>query len=98
MQGKVSARRVRMQADRTFVPGELGLTPMYASRRVSLSPDDRLALWVSGGAAMLFLLACLNVAGLLWTHALERSREIAVCDCSSARAGPVFWRSFWPST
>jgi putative ABC transport system permease protein len=78
VQGQVSARGVRMQADRTVVPGELGLTPMYASRRVSLSPDDRLALWVSGGAAMLFLLACLNVAGLLWTHALERSREIAV--------------------
>ena len=78
VQGQVSARRVRMRADRGVAPGEVGLTPMYASRRVSLSPDDRLALWVSGGAAMLFLLACLNVAGLLWTHALERSREIAV--------------------
>ena len=77
VQGQVSARGLRMQ-DRTVVPGELALTPMYASRRVSLSPDDRLALWVSGGAAMLFLLACLNVTGLLWTHALERSREIAV--------------------
>jgi putative ABC transport system permease protein len=78
VQGQVSARGVRRQADGTVVRGELGLTPMYASRRVSLSPDDRVALWVSGGAAMLFLLACLNVAGLLWTQAFERSREIAV--------------------
>jgi putative ABC transport system permease protein len=78
VQSQVSARGLRMRADRTLVPGDLRMTPVYASRRVSLSSDDRLALWVSGGAAMLFLLACLNVAGLLWTHALERSREIAV--------------------
>jgi putative ABC transport system permease protein len=78
VQGQVSARGLRMQADRTLVPRELVLTPMYASRRVSLSPDHRLALWLSGGAVMLLLLACLNVAGLLWTHALERSREITV--------------------
>jgi putative ABC transport system permease protein len=56
----------------------LELTSVYASRRLSLSSDSRLALWLAGGAAMLFLLACVNVAGLLWSQALDRGREIAI--------------------
>lgn len=89
-EAQVSARAVRRQADRSVAPGSLALVPIYASRRVSLSSDDRLALWLAGGAAMLFLLACVNVAGLLWTHTLERSREIAVRLQLGASRGRVF--------
>lgn len=90
VQGQVPARTMRPQSDRTLAPGSIALTRMYASRRISLSADDRLALWLAGGAAMLFLLACVNVAGLLWTHTLERGREIAVRLQLGASRGRVF--------
>jgi putative ABC transport system permease protein len=64
--------------DGRVAEGSFELRPLYASRRLSLSHDSRLALWLAGGAAVLLLLACANVAGLLWTHTLDRGREIAV--------------------
>jgi putative ABC transport system permease protein len=70
--------RPKRLVDRELVDGSFELRPIYASRRLSLSEDSRLALWLAGGAAMLFLLACANVAGLLWTHTLDRGREMAV--------------------
>jgi predicted permease len=78
VESEVEGRGKRLAADRTLVDMPLELAPVYASRRLSLSSDGRLALWLAGGAAVLFLLACVNVAGLLWTHTLDRGREIAL--------------------
>jgi predicted permease len=66
------------------------LTPVYASRRLSLSRDGRLALWLMGGAGVLLLLACVNVTGLLWTQTLNRGRETAVRLQLGASRGRVF--------
>jgi putative ABC transport system permease protein len=66
------------------------LTPVYASRRLSLGRDGRLALWLMGGAAVLLLLACVNVTGLLWTQTLNRGRETAVRLQLGASRGRVF--------
>ena len=54
------------------------VSSLYASRRISLDRDSRLALWLAGGAVVLLLLTCANVCGLLWTHALDRSRELGI--------------------
>jgi putative ABC transport system permease protein len=69
---------------------ETKLTPVYASRRLSLSRDSRLALWLMGGAGVLLLLACVNVTGLLWTQTLNRARETAVRLQLGASRGRVF--------
>jgi putative ABC transport system permease protein len=78
VESRVEGRTKRLAADGTLVDGSLELRPVYASRRLGLSSDSRLALWLAGGAGVLFLLACANIAGLVWTHTLDRSREIAV--------------------
>jgi putative ABC transport system permease protein len=78
VEGDIETRPRRRLPDGTQVHGHFSLTPVYESRRFSLSRDSRLALWLAGGAAVLFLLACANVAGLLWTHTLDRGREMAV--------------------
>jgi putative ABC transport system permease protein len=78
VEGDIETRPRRRLPDGTQVHGNFSLTPVYESRRFSLSRDSRLALWLAGGAAVLFLLACANVAGLLWTHTLDRGREMAV--------------------
>jgi predicted permease len=54
------------------------LVPVRPSRLVPSSSDDRLALWLTGGAAVLLLIACANVGSLLAMRAVERRREIAI--------------------
>ena len=54
------------------------LKPMFPSRTASLTDEGRLALWLAGGAGILLLLACSNIAGLLSARAVDRRREIAI--------------------
>lgn len=79
-----------MAADAFGRDRQARLTPLYASRRLSLNHDGRLALWLMGGAAVLLLLACVNITGLLWTQTLNRARETAVRLQVGASRGRVF--------
>lgn len=69
-------------------------TRRYDARRPGLSRDSRLALWLAGGAGVLLLLACANVAGLFWSQMIARRREIAVRLQLGASRGRVFRQCF----
>jgi len=53
------------------------LSLLYPPRR-AVTRDGLLALWLAGGASILLLLACANVAALLSIRAVDRRREVAV--------------------
>lgn len=86
--------RPKQLVDGTLVDGSFELAPLYASRRLRLSADSRLALWLAGGAAALFLLACANIAGLLWTQTLDRGREMALRLQLGASRARIFAQLF----
>ena len=52
--------------------------PLASSRRARLAQDGRMALWLAGGALLVLLIACANVAVLLALRAFERRLEIAI--------------------
>jgi predicted permease len=54
------------------------LRPLASSRRARLARDGRMALWLAGGALLVLLIGCANVAVLLALRAFERRLEIAI--------------------
>jgi len=52
--------------------------PLYALSTDRLRREGRVAMWSLVGSVLVFLVACLNVAGLLSVQAVERRGEIAV--------------------
>ncbi len=54
------------------------LRPLASSRRARLSQDGRMAVWLAGGALLVLLIACANVAVLMALRAWERRLEIAI--------------------
>ena len=53
------------------------LEPISA-RGGALARDGRVAVWLTGGAAAVLVIACLNVMGLLLIRALRRSDQLAI--------------------
>jgi predicted permease len=62
----------------TLAAPSTALRPLASSRRARLAQDGRMALWLAGGALLVLLIACANVAVLLALRAFERRLEIAI--------------------
>lgn len=74
----------------TVAPSNTGLRPLASSRRARLSQDGRMALWLAGGALLVLLIACSNVAVLMALRAWERWLEVALRIQLGATAKRVF--------
>ncbi len=72
-----SGERPMSEAVRESLPAS-ALEPFYEPTTDRLSREGRVALWLSVGSTLVFVIACLNVAGLLSIQAIERRGEIAM--------------------
>ncbi len=89
-QASADLTRVVRDSYRTELEQRPGMTPLeeanpvgiVSSIKTAAGPDPgleaRTALYVSGVAAVVFLVACANIANLFLSRALERQREMSV--------------------
>ncbi len=70
------------------------LTPLHESRRQRVAKDAGLSLWLLGGSAIVLLIACSNVAGLLSIRAVDRRRETSVRLQLGASRGRILRQFF----
>jgi predicted permease len=70
------------------------LQPLHESRRERVAKDAGLSLWLLGGAAVVLLISCANVAGLLSIRTIDRRRETSVRLQLGASRGRILRQFF----
>lgn len=65
------------------------LQSIVASRRYAAGSAIRLAAWLTAGSAVLVLLSCVNISGLLSIRAVDRRQEIAIRWQLGARGSSI---------
>ncbi|MGQ0737025.1 MAG: FtsX-like permease family protein, partial [Acidobacteriota bacterium] len=71
-----AARRLPSSLETSRPHSELG--PVHLGRGPDAELDARVALWISGVALVVLLIACANVANLFLSRAVSQQREVAM--------------------
>ena len=83
-----NARQEEIETGRYDPDARIVTAPLIAARGPLASDESRVALWLSGVALLVLLIACANVANLLLARGEQRRREEAVrLSLGISRAG-----------